>query len=88
MIRSDYIYYKRDKDLILIEDLNLGNKSVTNDLENVINDIITKEKLDIEKFDFAYVDSERETYRITPKYKENICIDIIFGEILKEDEEN
>lgn len=43
MRRADYIHsldkYKNKVDVIVIEDLNLGSVSVTNDIENVIEDI-------------------------------------------------
>ena len=42
MSRADYAYIKIDKDkkLVLIEDLNLGNMSVTNDAETVVSEIL------------------------------------------------
>lgn len=62
MRRADYIHsldkYKNKVDVIVIEDLNLGSVSVTNDIENVIEDICRLEKVDKEQFMIVYKDSE------------------------------
>ena len=61
MSRADYIYslemHRNRTPCIVIEDLNLGNISVTNDIENVINDICTVEKVKAEQFMIVYKDS-------------------------------
>lgn len=44
--------------VIKIEDLNLGNMSVTNDIENVVRDIETMEKIDASKHIIVYKDSD------------------------------
>lgn len=45
-------------DVIKIEDLDLGNISVTNDIENVVADIATMEKIDPKKYIVVYKDSD------------------------------
>ena len=61
MARADYDYevgkYKNKVDVITIKDLDLGNVSVTNDIENVIADICRLEKIDKEQFMIVYRDS-------------------------------
>jgi len=60
-MRADYIHsvekYK-DHKVIVIEDLNLGNKSVTNDIENVVKDIEIMEKIEAKDCLVVYKDSE------------------------------
>lgn len=53
--RSDYDY-RIDDNILAIEDLN-GFKSVTNDIENILNDIIKAEQLNIWNFKIMYKDS-------------------------------
>ncbi len=61
MSRADYIHslemYKNKVDCIVIEDLNLGNTSVTNDIENVIKEICHLENVVKEQFMIVYADS-------------------------------
>lgn len=61
MRKADYIHrmdkYKGKVDVITIKDLNLGSVSVTNDIENVIEDICRLEKVDKEQFMIVYKDS-------------------------------
>lgn len=40
--RSDYEIIEENEEYILIKDLNIGNRSVTNDVENVVADLIEK----------------------------------------------
>lgn len=58
--QSDYSYTKVKKDGILviaIVDLDLGGASVTNDIENVVEAICNKEKIDVDDAAFIYLDS-------------------------------
>ena len=61
MIRSDYAYevttYK-GRNFIFIEDLNMGNRSVTNDIENVVADIAKRESINPRQYYIIYRDSE------------------------------
>lgn len=61
MKRADYIYslekYRNRIDCIVIEDLNLGSVSVTNEIENIINDISSIEKVKAQQFLVVYKDS-------------------------------
>jgi len=61
MKRADYIHslekYRNRIDCIVIEDLNLGSVSVTNDIENVINDISAIEKVNAQQYLVVYKDS-------------------------------
>lgn len=56
MTKADYSY-KINDDVISIIDLNKGNMSVTNDIENVIADIYSKEKLNPVFHKIIYRDS-------------------------------
>jgi len=61
MRKADYDYelgkYKQKVDVITIKDLDLGNVSVTNDIENVIAEICQLEKIEKEQFMIVYRDS-------------------------------
>lgn len=61
MSQSDYTYTItnfRGKGIIVVQDLNRGNKSVTNNIENVVDEISIKEKIaDPEKFIIVFKDS-------------------------------
>ena len=61
MARADYDYqltkYNNKIDVLAIEDLNLGNVSVTNDIENVVEDICRLETINKEQFMIVYKDS-------------------------------
>ena len=61
MKRADYIHsletYQNGVDCIVIEDLNMGSISVTNDIENVINEISAIEKVKAEQYMIVYKDS-------------------------------
>ena len=47
--KADYIHsieqYRNQVPVLVVEDINLGNKSVTNDIENVMADIAKMEKI-------------------------------------------
>lgn len=47
-----------DQKILLIWDKNLGNRTVTNDIENVVADIAAHENLDAEDYLIFYKDSE------------------------------
>jgi hypothetical protein len=58
--QSDYSYTKVKKDgvlVIAIVDLDLGDTSVTNDIENVVDAICDKEKISPDDAAFIYMDS-------------------------------
>lgn len=58
MSKSDYIHkiYQVDK-IIEIQDLNLGKMSVTNNIENVIDEIAKEEGINKSEFKVIYRDS-------------------------------
>jgi hypothetical protein len=60
MARSDYRYgieQAAGRSVLVIEDLNLGRVSVTNDIENVLNEIGLKEWIDPREYMVIYRDS-------------------------------
>jgi len=59
MTKSDYKYEILSKQqIIIIEDLDKGNMSVTNDIENVVEQIFMKEKLSSnDNYKIIYKDS-------------------------------
>lgn len=60
MARADYTYSiesYQGRNIIQIEDLNLGNMSVTNDIENVLSEIGRVEKIDPSSYMVVYKDS-------------------------------
>lgn len=61
MSSSDYTYKIESfagRNVLVIEDLNLGNKSVTNDIENILATVSKAEKLTPEEHMIVYMDSE------------------------------
>ncbi len=59
--RANFLYrigIVDNQKILLIWDLNLGNMSVTNDIENVVDDIAYKEKIVPEEHTVLYRDSE------------------------------
>jgi len=61
MANADYNYSideRREKPLILIEDMNLGNMSVTNDIEIVVAEICEKRGINCNEATILYMDSE------------------------------
>lgn len=68
-IRSDFKWYFDSLasglpgERLFIEDLNLGNMSVTNDIENVIKEI-KRNVPDIRQYQIQYLDSNDEWTRI------------------------
>lgn len=60
MAKADFTHSIEEyagRNVIVIEDLNLGNMSVTNDIENVINDIEVMENIDAHNYMIVYQDS-------------------------------
>lgn len=63
MKRSDYTYEIKG-DIIVITDLNLGRKSVTNDIENILDDLTHQKDINdalkskCSGFEIQYYDSE------------------------------
>lgn len=61
MIHSHFkhrIEYYRGRKFIVIIDLNIGGKSVTNDIENVVKYIGKTENIDVNKYLIIYQDTE------------------------------
>jgi len=61
MQKSDYIHRIENfsgRQIIIIEDLNLGGMSVTNNIENVVREIEIMEKIKASEFMIIYKDSE------------------------------
>ena len=67
---ADYTY-KIDKSnkFILISDLNLGNISLTNSIEDVVVEIEKKEMVDLDAFVIVQKDSEQELSKVSFKNK-------------------
>ena len=57
MTKANYTYRVFGK-IIAINDLDMGNMSVTNDIENVVAEICNKEDINKEDFVWIYNDSE------------------------------
>lgn len=61
MTRANYIHSLRAVEgvnVMVIEDLDIGGVSVTNDMENVVHDIEVMEKVSAEKYMIVYRDSD------------------------------
>ena len=55
---SDFTY-ELERNILLIYDQDMGNRSVTNDIENVLDTISKIEEIDIRVFKIAYQDSTK-----------------------------
>jgi len=84
--KADYTYEIREysgRNIIAIEDLDLGNISVTNDIENVIRDIQDFEKINAKQYLILYKDSTGSWDGYDPKGKnfipltEDTCEDAV-----------
>lgn len=53
--KADY-KYEINGNIIFIEDLDLGNKSVTNDIENILEDVAEEHNLELNNFHVIYRD--------------------------------
>ena len=61
MRKADFTYTIESyagRNVIVIKDLNLGNVSVTNDIENVIDEICKSENIVKKSYMIVYMDSE------------------------------
>jgi hypothetical protein len=61
-VRADYSHGITDylgRKFIIIEDLNKGKTSLTNDIENVVADIAEKEEIDPRQYLIVYRDSQK-----------------------------
>lgn len=59
--KSDYDYVvKKDEFLLAIVDKNLGGMSVTNNIENVVDEIANVEQINPEDYQIVYRDSQGE----------------------------
>lgn len=75
--KSDYLWSMRD-DVIIIEDLNAGGMSVTNDAENVVTEIFENSGEVIKKLPIIYLDSEGIWDEIVPIWDSTRCVDVKF----------
>lgn len=75
--KSDYIF-SMESDVIMIEDLNLGRMSVTNDAENVITELYNQYGDQIKKYPIIYKDSEGIWDGLEPVWGVNSCTDVNF----------
>jgi hypothetical protein len=60
-VKSDYVYSTHSmsgRNVIIIIDQNLGNMSVTNDIDNVIREIAIVEKINPSSYMYVYQDSD------------------------------
>lgn len=75
MRKADYTY-AIEGDTVKIVDLNLGNVSVTNDAENVINEIAQIEYIRDKRI--IYKDSEGDWCELIPTWNEWKCVNVDF----------
>jgi hypothetical protein len=75
--KSDYVW-KTQEDILIIEDLNLGRMSVTNNAEGVINEIYEKLGSSIHNYHIIYKDSEGIWDQLIPSWGVNECVEISF----------
>ena len=80
IVKSNY-QFKITDDILHIEDLNYGGKSVTNNIENVINEIKEMIGDKIKKCHIIYKDSEGIWDGIKPLWGINKCVEVDFYHI-------
>lgn len=75
--KADY-NYTIEGNLLKIVDLNLGNLSVTNDIEAVINDIRDIIGWSIQQLTIIYRDSDGNWDEVVPEWINGECINVEF----------
>lgn len=75
MAKAEYTYVI-EGDTVNITDLNLGDMSVTNDAENVINEIAQIEYIRDKRI--TYKDSEGDWCELIPTWNEFKCVNVDF----------
>jgi hypothetical protein len=78
--KSDY-RFKFIDDILVIEDLNLGRMSVTNNAEDVISEIRTSTDRRLTEHFIIYKDSEGVWDQIIPSYSLRGCSEVFFKHI-------
>jgi hypothetical protein len=78
--KSNYTW-KVTEDVLHIEDLNLGGKTVTNDIENVIDEIYRTIGEKIKDYKIIYRDSEEMWDGVTPSWGVKKCVSCDFYHI-------
>ncbi len=75
--KSDYVFNFID-DILVIEDLNLGRMSVTNNAEDVISEIRSISDNRLSEYFIIYKDSEGIWDQIIPSYSLKGCSEVFF----------
>jgi len=75
--RSDYNWGIKEG-ILVIEDLNLGRMSVTNNAEGVINEIYSQIGAQLHNLDIIYKDSEGIWDQLIPSWGVNECVEVSF----------
>jgi hypothetical protein len=83
--KSDYTWKLKD-DVISLIDLNLGNKSLTNDIENALLEIRQVLGNKIENCKIIYRDSQEIWTGVNPKWS-SVSVDVDFYNIGQKDYE-
>jgi hypothetical protein len=78
--KSDY-RFKFIDDVLVIEDLNLGRMSVTNNAEDVISEIRTSTDRRLTEHFIIYKDSEGVWDQMIPSYSLSGCSEVFFKHI-------
>jgi hypothetical protein len=78
--KSNY-EWETNGDLLQIVDLNLGGRSVTNDIDNVINEIYQKIGDELKKYKILYRDSEGIWDGVNPTWGIKKCVGCDFYHI-------
>lgn len=85
--KSDY-RFKFIDDVLIIEDLNLGRMSVTNNAEDVISEIRTSTDRTLTEYFIIYKDSEGVWDQMIPSYSLTGCSEVFFKHIGETNLEN
>jgi hypothetical protein len=85
--KSDY-RFKFIDNVLVIEDLNLGRMSVTNNAEDVISEIITTTEKKLTEHFIIYKDSEGIWDQMIPSYSLTGCCEVFFKHLGETNLEN
>ncbi len=78
MIKSNYSFNIVDNQLKIIDNWSTGYMSVTNNIENVLNEIRNQIGDNIENLNIVYRDTDGNWDSVNPKWRNQECVNVIF----------
>jgi hypothetical protein len=78
MIKSNYSFNIVDNQLKIIDNWSTGYMSVTNNIENVLNEIRNQIGDNIENLNIVYRDTDGNWDSVNPEWRNQECVNVIF----------